>query len=92
MILRLKSFVLSNLIYNIFELVTSWLDTILNRFLHNVDDVFPDFFHFGDSLGIILVYFFLKVTPEIEVEVWKVRWTSWPFNIPNRKDSFLWNL
>ena len=77
---RLKNFTLIIFKYNIFEVVTSWLDTIRSLFLQNVDDVFPDFWtdgcyllvhsfsQLGDSFGNNLVYSFLKVTPEIEVE------------------------
>ena len=84
-------------------MVTSWLDTVLSLFLHNVVDVFPDFwtndchllaysfFQLGDSLGNILVYSFIKVTPGVKAEVWKVRWPSCLFDIPNRQVSFLWN-
>ena len=67
MILRLKNFIVIIFIYNIFRVVTSWLDSILSLFLHNVDDVFPDFwtddcyllaynfFQLGDRLGNILI-------------------------------------
>ena len=40
---RLKNFTLIILKYNIFEVVTSWLDAVLSPFLHNVDDGFRDF-------------------------------------------------
>ena len=103
MFLRLKYLTLNILNYNIFEVMTSWLDTVLSLFLHPVDDGFRgfwtdvcyllaySFFQLGESLGNILVYSFLKVTQEIEVEVWKMRWPSWPFNIPNRKVIVPWN-
>ena len=85
MILRLKNFTLDILNYNIFEVVTSWLDTVLSLFLHMVDDVFPD------SSWKILAYSYFKVTPEIKIDVLKMRWLSWPFNIPNRKVRSPWN-
>ena len=40
---RLKNFTLLNLNYDIFHLVTSWLDTTLSLFIHTVDDSFGDF-------------------------------------------------
>ena len=67
MILRLKNFTLIIFNYNIFEVVTSWLGTVLSLFLHYVDDLFPDlwtdgcyllayrFFQLGVNLGNLLV-------------------------------------
>ena len=59
---------LLNLNYNIFQLMNSWLDTVLSPFLHNVDDGFCDFWtnpcylftnscvQLSDSLGLIFLY------------------------------------
>ena len=103
MILKLKNRTTTIFNYSIFEVVTSWLDTVLSLFLHNVEDVFPDpwtddcypcaytLFQLGDSLGKILVYLFLNVTPQMDVEVWKMHWPSWSFNIANQIVSFPWN-
>ena len=70
--LRLKNFTIIILKYNIFEVVTSWLDTVLSPFLHTVDDGFRDFwtnacYHLADSflqlghsLGTVYMYSFLQ--------------------------------
>ena len=76
MILRSKHFTLSILKYNIFQVVTSWLDTVLSLFLHTVDDGFCDFwtiacylltdsyFLLSDGLRIIFIHSFFLVSPE----------------------------
>ena len=61
----------------VFVVLTSWLDTLLSLFLDTVDDSFRDFwtnacnligdsfFQISGSLGIIFMYYFLWVTPDI---------------------------
>ena len=70
MILRLKNFTIIIFSYNIFEVVTSWLDTVLSPFLHTVDDGLRDywtnagyffagsFLQLCDDLGFVYVYSF----------------------------------
>ena len=71
-ILRFLNVTLLIVIYNIFQVVNSWLDKVLGPFLHTVDDGFRDFrtnafyllvdrfLKLNDSLGIIFIYFSFK--------------------------------
>ena len=73
-IVRLKNFTLSIFVFKIFQVVTSWLDAIMNPFLHIVDDGFCEFWsdawyllansfcQLGISLWIIFLYYFHYVT------------------------------
>ena len=92
--MRLKNVTLIILNYNIFQLVTCWLDSFLSPFLDTVDDSFGDFltnycyllvvrfFQFGDSLGIIHLHSFLSVTQWKKIEVWNIWRPNRPLNIP----------
>ena len=86
--MNLKEFTPLVFKYNGFKVKTSWLVIVVGPFLLIVDDCFRDFwinacyllansiFKLGRSLGIILIQSLLQVTPEIKVEVWKIRWRA----------------
>ena len=82
--------------------MTSWLYTVLSYFHHHIDVGVCEFwtnsgyllvdsiFQIGEALGNKLMYYFISVTSEIKVEVWKIQSPSCLFNFSYRKVSFPW--